>query len=68
MEWVKRSPKVWLAANGEIIADHSLVVGGRKIKMFMNFASQSDFDAGNNYAISESVKSAKQEFLNRKRN
>jgi hypothetical protein len=58
--WERRSPKSWKSGDGQIIADHSMTVGGKKQNMFMVFADQKAFDAGNNYATAESLSEAKQ--------
>ncbi|WP_020209053.1 LPD38 domain-containing protein [Gilvimarinus chinensis] len=57
--WSKRSPKSWKSSDGQIIADHSTTFGGVRQKMYMVFASESDFGAGNNYATAENLKEAK---------
>lgn len=57
--WERRSPKSWKSDDGQIIADHSMTVGGKKQKMVMVFSDQKAFDAGNNYATAETLAEAK---------
>ena len=57
--WKRRSPKSWVSDDGQIIADHSMTVGGNKQKMFMVFADQKAFDSGNNYATADSLSKIK---------